>query len=106
MIDLEAIKREWLNQCGPCDYGMPEYGCSHPAEDYRPVLMELVREVELLSAAMSSVWLHGKWRWLTRNMTTPEKTAAADAVDRAHAAIKDDDECAAIRAERWWLDAG
>ncbi len=60
---------------------------------------------EALDAAMSSIWLHGNWRSLTRNMTTEEKTAAADAVDRAHMAIKDDDECAAIRAERWWLDA-
>jgi hypothetical protein len=41
MLDLEAISEKWLNQCGPCDYGMPEYG-------YRPVIMSLVREVERL----------------------------------------------------------
>lgn len=102
-LNLEAITAEWLNQCGPCDYGMPEYGCTHPGGDYRPVMLELVREVERLSEAMSSVWLHGNWRWLTGHMTAQEKTAAADAVDRAHMAIKDDDECAAIRADRWWL---
>ena len=57
--DLDAIKAEWLNQCGPCDYGMPEYGCSHPTDDYRPVLMELVREVEQLRALTRSVGLWG-----------------------------------------------
>ena len=25
---------------------------------------------EALDAAMSAIWLHGNWRWLTRNMTT------------------------------------
>lgn len=49
-LDLEAIKRTWLNQCGPCDYGMPECGCTHPQEDYRPVILSLVREVERLRA--------------------------------------------------------
>lgn len=48
MIDLEAISEKWLQQCGPCDYGMPEYACSHPEEDYRPVILDLVREVERL----------------------------------------------------------
>jgi len=48
MSDLEAIKSKWLNQCGPCDFGMPEYVCSHPAEDYRPVMMDLVLEIERL----------------------------------------------------------
>lgn len=47
-LDLEEIKRRWLNQCGPCDYGMPEYGCTHPSDDYRPVIMSLVLEVERL----------------------------------------------------------
>jgi hypothetical protein len=103
VLDLDAISAKWLTQCGPCDAGLPT-ACTCPGEDPRPVILELVRELEVLSAAMSSVWLHGNWRWLTRSMTTPEKTAAADAVDRAHMAITDDDECAAIRAERWWLN--
>lgn len=47
-LDTEDIKSKWLNQCGPCDYGMPEYGCTHPGEDYRPVILDLVREVERL----------------------------------------------------------
>lgn len=27
-LDLGAISQRWLNQCGPCDYGMPKYGCT------------------------------------------------------------------------------
>lgn len=46
MIDLEAIKAKWLNICGACDVGVGE--CSHPVEDYRPVMLELVRELEKL----------------------------------------------------------
>lgn len=51
-VDLDAIAREWLNQCGPCDYGMPEYGCTHPQGDYRPVIAALVAEVERLRAIL------------------------------------------------------
>ncbi len=72
--------------------------------DARDEVETLRQELDVLSEAMSSVWLHGNWRWLTKNMTTEERTAAANAVDRAHAAITDDPECAAIRADRWWLD--
>lgn len=46
MLDLEAISEKWLKQCGSCDLGMPEYGCTHPDEDYRPVMMSLVEEIE------------------------------------------------------------
>lgn len=45
-VDLEAIKEKWLGICGACDAGMGE--CSHPDGDYRPVMLELVREVERL----------------------------------------------------------
>ena len=44
MIDLKAIKEKWINQCGACDVGIGE--CNHPAEDYRPVMLALVRELE------------------------------------------------------------
>lgn len=46
MIDLEAIEAKWLGICGACDAGIGE--CTHPAEDYRPVMLALVREVEHL----------------------------------------------------------
>ena len=57
-----------------------------------------------LDGAMHSVWLHGHWRWLTQNMTTEQREAAADAVDR-HSAILmagADEEPACV--DRWWVD--
>jgi len=63
--DLEAIKAEWLNQCGPCDYGMPEYGCTHPSGDYRPVMLSLVEEIERLRLAV--VYRATPKGWLCRN---------------------------------------
>lgn len=35
-----------------------------------------------LDHAMFSVWLHGKWRWLTTQMTTEAREAAWAAVKR------------------------
>lgn len=57
-------------------------------------------------AAWHSVWLHGNWRWLTKNMTTPEREHAADAVDRysAHLNAEDPDLEAEIADLRWWRD--
>lgn len=44
MLDLEAIKAKWLNLCGACDAGMGM--CTHPSDDYRPVMQRLVDELE------------------------------------------------------------
>lgn len=46
-IDLKAIQEKWLRQCGACDAGLP-MSCVCPEEDYRPTMLELVREVERL----------------------------------------------------------
>lgn len=46
-ICLEQIERDWLNACGACDAGLT-MSCTCPAEDYRPVMLTLVREVERL----------------------------------------------------------
>ncbi len=58
---------------------------------------------EELDAAMFSVWLHGNWRWLTTQMTTDEREAAADAV-RRHDVASDDGLTDPIGDEslRWW----
>lgn len=45
MLDLVEIINKWLRSCGACDAGLP-ITCSHPQEDYRPVILELVRELE------------------------------------------------------------
>lgn len=42
------------------------------------------RAADAVDAAMHSVWLHGDWRYLTKKMTTEEREAAADAVQRYH----------------------
>lgn len=58
-------------------------------------------------AAWHSVWLHGDWRWLTKNMTTAEREHAADAVARygAHLdAIDGEDRSEEPEGLRWWRD--
>ncbi|MGW4270782.1 hypothetical protein ACWEGQ_00090 [Streptomyces seoulensis] len=53
-------------------------------------------------AAWHSVWLHGDWRWLTKNMTTAEREHAADAVARYSAHLEPDE--SEIDGLRWWRD--
>lgn len=45
--DLDAIASKWLRPCGSCDGGLPTV-CTHPTEDYRPVMSRLVEEVSTL----------------------------------------------------------
>lgn len=55
-----------------------------------------------LDGALHSVWLHGDWRWLTRNMTTEEREAAADAVARYSRRIDPDADPLTDADLRWW----
>jgi hypothetical protein len=59
-------------------------------------------------AAWHSVWLHGNWRWLTKNMTTPEREHAADAVARYSDYLTNEDPDLGPAGEpedlRWWRD--
>lgn len=62
----------------------------------------------LEDSAWGTVWLHGKWQWLTKNMTTPERELAADAVARWSAALNADDEdleAGEPEGLRWWREA-
>lgn len=57
--------------------------------------------------AWGSVWLHGNWRYLTKNMTTPEREHAADAVARWSAALHAEDsdlDEGEPDGLRWWRD--
>jgi hypothetical protein len=47
-LNLEAISAEFLNQCGPCDFGIDSTGCNCSKRDFRPAMLDLVREVERL----------------------------------------------------------
>jgi hypothetical protein len=44
MSDLDALAEKWLKVCPPCDAGLPDK-CTHPDQDYRPVLKLLLEEV-------------------------------------------------------------
>lgn len=58
-------------------------------------------------SAWGTVWLHGNWKWLTKNMTTPERELAADAVARWSAALNaadEDLEAGEPDGLRWWRD--
>lgn len=47
-----------------------------------------------------SIWLHAKWRWFTKQLTTEQKEVLADAVDRWGSCVGDEWE----PIERWWRD--
>lgn len=58
--------------------------------------------------AWGTVWLHGKWSWLTKCMTTPQREYAADCVARWSARLAEDDgesERGEPDGLRWWRDA-
>lgn len=44
-IDLAAIKAKWLQPCAACDAGLPA-ACSHPPDDPRTVISDLVDALE------------------------------------------------------------
>ncbi|MEU4558597.1 hypothetical protein AB0F72_09405 [Actinoplanes sp. NPDC023936] len=50
--DLEAITAEFLPVCGPCDLGVPAK-CVCSQRDHRPVMLQLVREIERLRAVVA-----------------------------------------------------
>lgn len=77
--------------------------------DYRdqpnPAVSDPDAERAHLDSAMHSIWLHGNWHWLTRNMTTEEREAAAAAVERSWAADTMADGEPAPRVNlRWWAE--
>ncbi|MFF0055711.1 hypothetical protein ACFYRI_15100 [Streptomyces microflavus] len=58
-------------------------------------------------SAWGTVWLHGKWQWITKNMSTTERELAADAVARWSAALNADDEnleAGEPEGLRWWRE--
>jgi cellulase/cellobiase CelA1 len=51
--DLLKRAEPFLNQCGSCDAGLSA-ACNCPTGDYRPVMLDLVREVERLRKVASA----------------------------------------------------
>ncbi|WP_033024035.1 hypothetical protein, partial [Streptomyces capuensis] len=57
------------------------------------------------NAAWHSVWLHGNWRYLTSQMTTPEREHAARCVeryDRVLAEVDGESHRGGPEGLRWW----
>lgn len=46
-MDVVQRAEPFMRQCGPCDYGL-SMGCSCPEGDFRPIVVDLVAEVERL----------------------------------------------------------
>jgi hypothetical protein len=47
-LDLQEVRATWLQQCGPCDYGVTSAPCNCPPGDYRSVLLRAVDELDAL----------------------------------------------------------
>jgi hypothetical protein len=80
------------------------------AEDTLRVITEAAAAVGHTSpgdAAWHSVWLHGHWRYITKQMTSSEREHAADAVaryDTVLAAADGEDGRGEPGGLRWWRD--
>jgi hypothetical protein len=60
--DLLKRAEPFLSQCGTCDVGLP-YACNCPTGDFRPVMLDLVREVERLRSLVGEPCAHGFYRF-------------------------------------------
>lgn len=87
------------------------YPDEHPrwradAEADADAVMAVLDEVQQLNDdAWGSVWLHRKWSWLTKCMTTEEREHAADCVARWSARLEPD-EPGEPEGLRWWREPG
>lgn len=77
--------------------------------EWRPVIVVRASthpdRVNPLDEAMHTVWLHSKWQWVTRKMTTEAREAAVEAVLRYDRAMKDqdpDEELLTRENLTWW----
>lgn len=82
MIDLEAIKRKWLQQCGSHDTDLPR-PCTCPTKDHRPVILELVQEIERLYGRPPSPDIP-RWAQLQYHTTQRMAVVAQDREDARH----------------------
>lgn len=71
-VDTKAVRDEFLRPCGLHDYGVDSAGCACPGSDYRPVMLDLVEEVESLRSALPrrltmgrlSIYLEPRDAWI------------------------------------------
>ena len=50
---------------------------------------------------LGQIWIYVHWRYVTRQLTTEQKTLWADAVDASG-----DPEDRGLTVDRWWLEVG
>lgn len=52
--ERDVVKRAapFMATCGPCDFGLAEFGCACPEGDFRPIVADLVAEVERLRSLL------------------------------------------------------
>lgn len=67
--------------------------------------LERARDVKPYQDLLGDIWLYIDWRFVTRQLTTPQKELFADAVDRdvMRSQAEDGEEPHPV-AERWWRD--
>lgn len=99
---VTGLVRRFSGALGHVAADMDRIARAMAAMDVEP---DEARRVE--DAAWASVELHGNWRFLTKQMTTEERTAAADAVQRHWDVIEADDPGLthgpdSQAALRWW----
>jgi hypothetical protein len=100
--DADVVWREALRQFQPRLVDAITDGIMQALAKERAVVQPAIAA---LDGALHSVWLHGDWRWLTSRMTTEQREAAAEAVERHSAALNADavDEFVLDGDDlRWW----
>lgn len=51
-MDVVQRAQPFMAQCGPCDFGLADFGCACPTGDFRPIVADLVAEMERLRKAV------------------------------------------------------
>lgn len=91
-LDVAAIEATWLQQCGPCDGGLP-MGCVCSDADPRPVIASLLAALdEARAEVVAQATRIEDWRESARRLAA-RATAAESARDAAEGAIERVREC-------------
>jgi hypothetical protein len=102
-VTAQAAVAEVRRLCDMTITGSVRVDAVHQAQDTLAVIDSITEGKPLPGdAAWHSVWLHGNWRYLTKQMTTAEREHAADAVARYSAHLEPDEP--EIDDLRWWRD--
>jgi hypothetical protein len=114
----KAVNAALEGECARC-HGSgvdPEHsspGCTDPDRGAEPPNLEPcvacqypagAPQSDVNDAAWHSVWVHGAWVALTRNLTSEEREHAADCVARERARLNTHDDAPEPGGLRWWRD--